>query len=251
MQPSAIGPVLARLLQATAPDLLSDLFTPGRVLTADVVSVFQDRAVLSFGRGVRLEVGLQTALQEGERVLVQVQPGKDGPVTDQQQIVLKVLGPAPKDLPQNADPAGLNAPTGQTTAATGQQPGNAPQVFWLPVPLPDGSRGWAQLQIQEDDSPKSRAKHGGPVHQVRIWWETPALGPVQGVLEALGSSLSAIFTAVAGDSRSSLEEHLPDLLGRLAAAGFPEARLGCRLPAPGQTVEPVRGGDNSRFDRRM
>jgi hypothetical protein len=241
--PSGIGPALARLLQATAPDLLTELFTPGRVLTAEVVSVFQDRAMLSFGRGIRLEVALQAPLQEGQRVQVQVQPA---PAQPESHMVLKVIGPAPD--------AGTTVPTGQTTAVQGQAPAQpgAPQVMWLPIPLPDGTRGWAQLQIQEDDPPRKAARQGGgPAHKVRIWWETPALGPVQATLEATGSSLSTIFTAAVGDSRESLQAQLPDLQHHLAQAGFPEARLGCRQAARGEAVEPAKGDGSSRLDQRM
>ncbi|MDB4895807.1 MAG: hypothetical protein JWN15_2069, partial [Firmicutes bacterium] len=74
VQTGGIGPSLVRVLQTAQPDLMTELLTPGRLLEADVVSVFQDRAVLSFGRGMRLEVSLQAELTEGQRVRVQVQP---------------------------------------------------------------------------------------------------------------------------------------------------------------------------------
>lgn len=336
--PIGIQQTLGRAVLAGTPDVLTELFTPGRTLEADVVSVFQGRAVLAFGRGVRLEVALQAPLQEGQRVLVQVQPREGAPQppgagvaqppstgAPQPQggsaaqgqtvgtpqpgapappggqslppIVLKVLGPAPSEpnAPQAKErPDGPTAQTGvrgdadisgqtiagtkgapasvrETAAAAAQQasatiaaqqssatpaaaphqPGT-PQIFWLPIPLPDGTRGWAQLQVQEDDSPKSRARKGGPVHQVRIWWETPALGPVQVTMEAASSgSLATLFSSAAGEIRRRMEESLPDLQQRLMAAGFPEARVGCKAPAPGDPITPAKLPGPSRLDRRM
>lgn len=57
----------------------SRLFVPGRLLEAEVVSVYRDRAILAFGRGVRLEVALRAPLREGERVRLRVEsrgPGR-------------------------------------------------------------------------------------------------------------------------------------------------------------------------------
>ncbi|HYF91689.1 MAG TPA: flagellar hook-length control protein FliK [Symbiobacteriaceae bacterium] len=430
MQPTGINPGLVRFLAATAPDLLTELLVPGKVLEAEVVSVFQERAVLSFGRGVRLEVALQTPLQEGQRVRVQVQPqpprqaapapaqpqvqpplpsqppvrstpgsppgalpqvvappaeqpalsrpaqsgvqtanpqpnlpataqpvspgpqpptaaphaqsaghqalqplpqtapqqltsGQPAPAPRQaapaagQQavpaaqpggqvshstppepgrlqaapapaaapIILKVLGPAPPregvlpagplqpgqgPLEAQSAPAparvATGAPTlGEVTAAAVQgqpQPASAvnqpgvqqtalPQVLWLPIPLPDGNQGWAQIHVQEDDSPKTRAQKGGPVQQIRIWWETPALGPVQVTLEAAAANLAALFTAAEPGSKGALEQSLPALQRRLAQVGFPEARVGCRAAAPGEAVEPARIEGANRLDKRM
>ena len=387
MQPTGISSGLVRFLAANAPDLLTELFTPGKVLEAEVVSVFQERAVLSFGRGVRLEVALQTPLQEGQRVRVQVQPqeaapGQPGPPAPNAQtpppgvqqaepapqqpqpgvaqarpgaqqtapapqqapaapqsqpagqpapqlqagqpaprpaaptgqqaappappgqasrpapesgrqqtapapapIVLKVIGTAPPregvrptaplQLGQAPPPEAQSAPA-PARAATGApalrdvaaaapqgqqptpvasqpaaQPPGAPQVLWLPIPLPDGNQGWAQIHVQEDDSPKTRAQKGGPVQQVRIWWETPALGPVQVTLEAAATNLAALFTAAAAESKGALEESLPELQRRFAQVGFPEARVGCRTAAPGEAVEPARIEGANRLDKRM
>ncbi|HLN60413.1 MAG TPA: flagellar hook-length control protein FliK [Symbiobacteriaceae bacterium] len=303
--PTGIQQTLGRVVLAGTPDVLTELFTPGRTLEADVVSVFQGRAVLAFGRGVRLEAALQAPLQEGQRVVVQVQPREGAPQTQStgnlppgtptpaggQQpppIVLKVLGPAPGEAnaPQRPDrpdgpsaqpvargeaeipgqtiavTKGALASARETAAAAAQQAGSPPaaapnqpgtaQIFWLPIPLPDGTRGWAQLQVQEDDSPKSRARKGGPVHQVRIWWETPALGPVQVTMEASSSGgLATLFSSAAGEIRRRMEESLPDLQQRLVAAGFPEARVGCKAPTPGDPVLPAKLPGPSRLDRRM
>lgn len=336
MQPTGISPNLVRLLTATAPDLLTELLTPGKVLDADVVSVYQNKAMLSFGRGVRLEVTLQTPLQEGQRVRVQVQPQGTAPGTPQAPtqaptqasaqaqapaqgapqgpaqaptpaqgapqtqaqaqapmarqapapVVLKILGTVP---PDDAARAAAVGPRAGQTQATQAQPAQAqasaatprpaplgdlaatalpgqpapvanqaqaqqpvtPQVLWLPIPLPGGSQGWAQIHIQEDDSPRARALKGGPVQQVRIWWETPALGPVQVTMDAAPASLSAIFTAAAADSKSLLDQTMGELRQRLAEAGFPEARVGSRAPAPGEAVEPARIDGASRLDKRL
>ncbi|HWI63948.1 MAG TPA: flagellar hook-length control protein FliK [Symbiobacteriaceae bacterium] len=414
MLPTGISPSLVRFLTTAAPDLMTELFTPGKVLEADVVSVFQDKAILSFGRGVRLEVTLQAPLQEGQRVRVQVQPQEAAPAPGQPQtatprqpagpqpapgqaagqplptpaqgqvyspslirqpamgqptptnaqpagqpaqaqpavqqpqpqpgvapqaqpaapaqpgvqpqsqpqvqvqsqtpapapqqqgqvpqpaqqqglaqqaaapqaqprgqaplparpapIVLKVIGPAP--APAQA-PAAETQATGAARASAGttaastvrdvaaaaqpapvanqpapQQPG-APQVLWLPIPLPDGNQGWAQIHVQEDDSPKTRAQKGGPVQQVRIWWETPALGPVQVSLEAAATNLAALFTAAAADSKGALDQSLHELQSRLAQVGFPDARVGCRTAPPGEAVEPARIEGANRLDKRL
>jgi hypothetical protein len=332
VQPTGISPNLVRLLTATAPDLMTELLTPGKVLDADVVSVYQDKAVLAFGRGVRLEVTLQTPLHEGQRVRVQVQPQPQGqqqpgqaqgqaPAGASRQAAVPGAQPAPVPGAQpvpvpgaqpapvpGAQPAPLvlkvigNVPPeasgrAQTAAQAGHAPGQAqapaqeaagapaaaqrsgalrdvaattfqgqpapvanqtqaqqpvtPQVLWLPIPLPGGAQGWAQLHIQEEDSPRARAVKGGPVQQVRIWWETPALGPIQVMMDAAPASLSAIFTAAAADSKSLLDQSIVELQQRLAEAGFPEARVGCRAPAPGEAVEPARIDGASRLDKRL
>lgn len=260
MQPTGINPSLLRALTAAMPDVVAELLTPGRTLQADVVSVFQDRAVLAFGRGFRLEVNLQAPLQEGQRVKVQVQPkgtelpqAQPGtspmltarPAPDQPPIVLRLLS---AERPQAASQTSQAAP--QTNQAAKAQPA-APQVTWLPIPLPDGTRGWAQLHVQEEDSPRTRAAKGGPARQVRIWWETPALGAVQVSMEAASGRLSAIFTTASPDSRVQVEGSMPELRRRLAEVGFPEAAVGCRTAPPGESVAPVRVEGSSRLDRRL
>lgn len=232
MQSAGVGPSLVRLIGTAPPDLLSNLLVPGRVLEAEVISLFQGRGILSFGRGVRLEVALQAALQEGQRVQVQVQPQE----ANQPTILLKLLstGPAPA---QGAAPAAAQAP-------------QAAQVVWLPIPLPGEGQGWAQLHIHEEPD-----RRGGPdappQRQVRLYWETPALGPIQMVMDAPERSLVALFTAAAPGSRASLEQALPMLRERLAAVGFPDTRLGLRPPAPGEEVLPLRPAGAARVDRRI
>jgi len=280
VQPTGINPGLIRALTAGMPDVVTQLLTPGKVLQADVVSVFQDRAVLAFGKGVRLEVALQTPLQEGQKVRVQVQPRATSELPqptqpqpgqpqllavktapDQPPIVLKVLEQtqpgqpqaAAGQAPRTAEP-GTSAPLMQSQPATQAQPQaqpGAPQVFWLPIALPDGTKGWAQLHIQEDDSPRARKFKGGAAQQVRIWWDTPALGSVQVSMEAVADKLTTLFTTVQAESRTQVEEALPDLRRRLAGAGFPEAALGCRTAPPGEPVEPARVEGASLLDRRL
>nr|PZN71937.1 MAG: hypothetical protein DIU55_07640 [Bacillota bacterium] len=67
----------------------SRLFSPGRRLVAEVVSVYRDRAVLAFGGGVRLEVAARVPLREGERVALRVERAADGTV------VLRLAGDEP------------------------------------------------------------------------------------------------------------------------------------------------------------
>ncbi len=67
----------------------SRLFAPGRRLVAEVVSVYQGRAILAFGGGVRLEVSAHAPLREGERVVLRVERGGDGTV------VLRLAGDEP------------------------------------------------------------------------------------------------------------------------------------------------------------
>ncbi|HYG58823.1 MAG TPA: hypothetical protein VD902_12265, partial [Symbiobacteriaceae bacterium] len=135
MQPTGISPNLVRLLTATAPDLMTELLTPGKVLDADVVSVYQDKAVLAFGRGVRLEVTLQTPLQEGQRVRVQVQPQPQGP---QQTGQGQTQGQSPARASRQA-------------AATGAQP--APVILKVIGSVPPEASGRAQAPVQAGQAP--------------------------------------------------------------------------------------------------
>jgi hypothetical protein len=233
VQSAGVGPSLVRLIGTAPPDLLTTLLAPGRVLEAEVISLFQGRGILSFGRGVRLEVALQAALQEGQRVQVQVQPQE----ANQPAIFLKLLSTAPATAQGAAPP-------------TAQAPPQAGQVVWLPIPLPGDGQGWAQLHIHEE--PDRRGAPGAaPQRQVRLYWETPALGPIQMVMDAPERSLVALFTAVAPGSRASLEQAMPMLRERLAAAGFPDVKLGLRSPAPGEEVLPLRPAGAARVDRRI
>lgn len=232
MQSAGVGPSLVRLIGTAPPDLLPDLLAPGRVLEAEVISLFEGRGILSFGRGIRLEVALQAALQEGQRVQVQVQP----PEANQPTVFLKLLstGPAP----------------GQSAASPAAQAPPGGHVVWLPIPLPGQGQGWAQLHIHEEPD-----RRGGPdappQRQVRLYWETPALGPVQMVMDTPEQSLVALFTAAAPGSKASIEQALPMLRERLAAVGFPDVKLGLRATAPGEEVLPVRPAGAARVDRRI
>ncbi len=236
VQTSGIGAFSVRLLTGALQDLAGSLFAPGRTLQAEVLSVFRGRAVLAFGRGIRVEAQLQAPLQEGQRITVQVQPRiavaesgrSEGP------ILLKLIHPGG---------GSAAAQQGQTTPVAGP--------VWLPIPLPDGKQGWAQIAVDEEPEAPGRTRGGTPAHRVRIWWETPQLGPVQVSLEASGSSLAALFTAQQEEGRRRIEGGLSDLQERLRAAGFPEARIGTRRPLPGEQVTPVRTDRPGRLDRRM
>jgi hypothetical protein len=234
MQTGGIGPNLVRVLMTAQPDLLAELLAPGRVLEADVVSVFQDRAILAFGKGARLEVTLQAELKEGQRVRVQVQPG-DAPA-----VILKLVG-------QSLQPEGQTKPVAPQSARPDAQGGTA----WLPVPLPDGRQGWAQIQVREEPEGRRRTPGAGAPAQVRLWWETPALGPVQVVLDTAGGALAALFTAPAEEVRRLLGQGFPGLQQLLTEAGYPEARLGCRPPPPGEKVGPAPAGEATLIDRRL
>jgi hypothetical protein len=224
------------VLQSAQPDLLVELLTPGRLLAADVVSVFQDRAVLAFGRGVRLEVSLQAELKVGQQVRLQVQPGAP------EAVILKLLAAADGQNPQVQ---------GQTTPVTAQPHAESPAAVWLPIPLPDGRQGWAQVQLREESKGSARPGTVRAPAQVRIWWDTPELGQLEVALHAGGGALAAIFTVSGAASRSQLEQALPALQQSLASAGFPAARVGCRPPRPGEPVGPSPAGGASLLDQRL
>lgn len=249
MQLGGVGPGLLRLVANPAPDLLADLFVPGRVLEADVVSVFADRAILAFRQGLRLEVTVQTLLSEGQRVRVQVQPplpgGESASAGSPQPVVLKLVSLLARPEGEGA------AVSGQTVKGSLQVSPTAVQIFWVPLPVPGGGQGWAQVQVQEEPDAQRRSPGDPAGPQVRIWWETPALGAVQVALSASGPDLSALFTAAATDTRSEIVQGLSGLQARLGGVGFPEARLGCRAPMPGEAIEPLRPEGAGRLDRRI
>lgn len=220
MQASGIGPQLVRVLARTSPALLADLFPPGRLVDAEVISVYQGRAVLAFARGLRLEVALETALQEGQRVRLQVQPRGAG-----EAIVLRLLQPQPSDAQPRADQVA---------------------VVWLPIPLPDGQQGWAQLQVPEQ---REDGAEGGA--QVRLLWETPALGQVQVTLQAAAGLLTTLFTVQQAAVKPALEAGMGDLIGRLSAAGFDRVQAGCRQALPGEAGSPAVRPGGPLLDRRL
>lgn len=248
MQSGSIGPALLRVPAHMATDLLSESLAPGRVFEADVVSVFGDRAILSMGRNIRMEVQLQAALKEGQRVRLQVQPREAGEAGA--PILLKVLTAGDATALVRTDQQGAQGAE-QAQAPAASQSASAPQVLWLPIPLPQGGQGWAQILVQEDAPRKDPTRSGQPVHQVRLWWETPALGAVQVAMDASNTTLTAIFTVGEAAARLDVEGALPDLQRRLTDAGFPEARLGTRQAQPGEPVGPLKVDDPGRLDRRM
>lgn len=197
---------IGRLLQATLPEGGELQLLPGRALTAKVLSVFGDRAILVLSKGLRLEVRLETALVEGEQVRLRVvEAGSE-------QILLR-LEPAPQ--PESRSDS-------------------APQIVWLPVPLPGGGSGWAQLRI--DSESQSEQGDAKPSSKVSLWWETPGLGPLKAELEATGDSLLARFGSAKPEALARLQEGAPDLTERLTAAGFARVQTVTRLlptpPAP-------------------
>lgn len=289
MQPTGINPGLLRVLAQHAPDLLTEMLTPGKVLDAEVISRYGDKAIISFGRNLRIEVTLQAPLVEGQKVKVQVQTREQPapPGESRAPILLKVVSeqaqgeklvyvpvrsqqpiPSPGQAPSAAQTAPQNASASQATPGAPQlaaalqlpdaplqpptqttQQAGQPQVLWLPIPLPQGGQAWAQVHVQEENARKGRAV-AGPVHQVRIFWETPGLGPVQVTMDASATALTALFTTAAVDVRTALEQHLPELQQRLNEAGYTETRLGARQPMPGEAVEPVRSDEAGRLNVR-
>lgn len=139
----------------------------------------------------------------------------------------------------------VQPPVAQARSEAGQPP-----LMWIPIPLENGKQGWAQLQVQEGDPRAVRDPKA--THQIRLWWETPALGQVQVTLDAAGQSLTALFTVLLAQIRQGLEKGLPDLQSRLAAAGFDEVRVGCRQALPGENIGPaVPAEPTARLDRRL
>lgn len=286
MQPVGINPGLLRAVLSSQPELLSELLTPGRTFDADVVSVHQGRAILALDRGLRVEVALQADLKEGQHVKVQVQPRETQQTGDPGRpapIVLRVVQPETaagppvqfqlrqvlQGAPHPAETAGADRaaraqgqipleaarpgaaeqpPQVQTQVQTQGHPA-APQVVWLPIPVPGGPQAWAQLVVQEE-APGRRQPGGDRQAQVRIWWETPELGPIQVSLDSAGEALNALFTVQRAGAKQSVEHALPDLQQRLGAAGFSGARLAARSPGPGEQVEPLRVPDLSRLDHK-
>lgn len=209
---------VGRLLQATLLEGAEVQLVPGRTLTAKVLSVHADRAILVLGKGVRLEVRLETALVEGEQVRLRV--AEAGP----EQILLRLEGAPPPEA----------------------RPDSAPQIVWLPIPLPGGGSGWAQLRID----PESQADQGeakAPA-KVSLWWETPGLGPLRAELEASGESLGARFGTAKPESLNQLQEGMDALTERLTAAGFTRVQAGARLlPSP---PAPEAASGVARLDQR-
>ncbi|HEY3364496.1 MAG TPA: flagellar hook-length control protein FliK [Symbiobacteriaceae bacterium] len=178
---------------------------------------------------------------------------------------LQSAGPQAREVQQAAGPslqpdmqaapartARLEAPVAGAVPQSQASQTVLPQVVWLPIPLPGGKQAWAQLVVQEEPERERRDPTAGPAHQVRLWWETPSLGSVQVTLDARDRSLTAVFTTPAPDTRLAVEDQLPALQQRLAAVGFPEARLGSRQPLPGESVGPTVPPEAAgRLDKRI
>ncbi|MFZ5825170.1 MAG: hypothetical protein ACOY94_12655 [Bacillota bacterium] len=161
--------------------------------------------------------------------------------TTQVQSQARPEGPQAQTQPQPA----AQAPLSQARLDAGPPP-----LIWLPIPLENGKQGWAQLQIQERD-PSGGQEHGAQ-HQIRLWWETPALGQIQVTMDASRGSLTTLFTVLLGAIRAGVERGLSDLQTRLTAAGFDDVKIGCRQALPGENIGPavpVEGGP--RLDRRL
>lgn len=212
------GAQIGRVLQATLLEGAQVPLTPGRLLSAKVLSVYGDRAILVLGKGVRVEVRLETPLIEGEQVQLRV--AEAGP----EQILLRLEAPPQPEA----------------------RPDQGPQILWLPIPLPDGRSGWAQLRID----PEAEPDPGGAKAPAKLslWWESPGLGPLKADLEASGEALSARFGTAKSDSLRRLQDGMAALIERLTAAGFAQVQAGARLlPSP---PAPEAASGAGRLDQR-
>lgn len=283
MLPTGINPNLVRTGGTLSTEQITEMLKVGRVLDVEVISIFGERAILSLGRNFRLEATLQTPLKEGQKVKVQVQPRSDGQAqqgNDSRQVVLKLVAagtahegliyirtqPSPASTSAPALPQAQLATTlspqtlgGQPAQPGVQTPATTPQaqpqagqpvLNWIPIPLPQGGQAWAQIHVQEDGRKPSSSESHGAHHQVRIWWETPGVGPVQVTMDAADSTLTALFTVMVPQTRQPLEQALPHLRERLNQAGFTDTRLGARQSMQHEMVGPVRLDDSPRLDRR-
>jgi hypothetical protein len=214
------GANLGRLLGATVLEGGELSLSPGKALTATVLSVFGDRAILVLGKGLRLEVRLEAPLVEGERVRLRV--AEAGP----EQILLRLEGP-----PRQGE---------------GARPDLEPQLFWLPIPLPGGGSGWVQLRVD----PEAEGAHpeGGPAAKVSLWWETPGLGPLRADLEATGEALTARFGTDQVATLSRIQAGMEVLQERLTAAGFSRVQAGAHLLPSPPAPEAPEGA--ARLDQR-
>lgn len=172
----------------------------------------------------------------------------------------------PQGAPSQAAPAEATtaAPAPQATASAAPPPVQSPapptqtmplavpgeMVAWVPLPLPGGGQGWAQLKVEEQKRRNAR-KGSERYYQVRIWWETPELGAVQVMLDAAPEGrLVGLFTVAAATLRAAIEERLPQLSEALEQAGYPAAQLGARVAKPGEQPTPPASG-SAMFDRRV
>ncbi|HEY8347467.1 MAG TPA: flagellar hook-length control protein FliK [Symbiobacteriaceae bacterium] len=225
MHPGEVTSAGLTLLRALGPAAAEELLLPGRVLQATVLTASADRAVLLLARGLKLEVALRTPLRPGDRIRVKVDPeAKPGRV-----IFLKLLDVEP------AEPAA-------------EGPALIPEVTWVPLDLPGGRQGWVQLAVQRDGPDREAETGEGRDLQVRLWWETPALGPVGVTLTGTGNRLTVRFLVRNPDSLRRVTEALPELEAALREDGFQRLRLACH-PLP-EGEGPV-GGRGWTLDRRL
>jgi len=256
MFPTGINPNLVRAGGNLSSEQITEMLRVGRVLDVEVISVFGERAILSLGRNLRIEVTLKTPLKEGEKAQVQVQPRSDGQAHGSDvrpPVILKLVsaGTAHEGLiyvRTQSGPVPTSGP-GLPAATLPQSPSQAgqPALSWIPIQLPQGGQAWAQIYVQEE----GRKQKGSEAHhQVKIWWETPGVGPVQVTMDAAETTLTALFTVVAPESRQPLEQALPSLQERLNLIGFTDTRLGTRQAMHNEIVGPVRLDELSRLDRR-
>lgn len=153
----------------------------------------------------------------------------------------------PAAVPEQAAAPAAAPPQVQAPAVPVSVPGE--MVAWLPIPLPGGGQGWAQIKVEEDRRRKAK-RPGEQYYQIRIWWETANLGTVQVLLDAAPEGrLAGLFTVAAAALRAGIEERLPRLEEALAEAGYPAAHLATRVSQPGEQQGPAAGSNH--FDRRV
>lgn len=233
MDPGRVASAGLRLLRAFGPSGAENLLTPGRVLQATVLTAGPDRAVLLLAQGMRLEVALRTPLRQGARIRVQVEPEVEQVRESGRVILLKLL--------EVEEPAKPEEPVSENPAA-------APWVTWIPVGEPEGRQGWVQLAVPREPPEHRSVAAAVRETEIRLWWETPALGPVAVTLAGTGSSLAVQFHVGNPDSLQRLAAGLPDLEAALREKGFVHPRLACHPLKDGEG--PV--GDPGRaLDRRL
>lgn len=256
VQATGISPNLVRVLASTAPDLLAEMFVAGKVLEAEVLSVFQGRAMLSFGKGVRLEVVLQAMLKEGQKVRLQVQPREQG-----SGLALKLVQPQqaeqgaparPEAPPAQAPPTGSGNPApGQAPAAQVQPQPLRAQASPAPAPgqpLPAQPGGQSQVQPQPPGPAAGQPgpAQGQPVAQAAP--PTPGLpGPPpggQGAVPVPAGAAQAGQPAQATQAPTGQAPATPAPAGSPAQAAQPQAtqaQAGGQpqaAPAPTQGAQP-------------
>lgn len=228
------------LQRTSAAGATADLLVTGRVLQARVLAASADRAVLLLSQGMKLEVLLQTRLEPGQRVRLQVVNGAEQAAQDGGRITLKFLGET--------------APLEQQPAAVEQHSSEAqPQlVAWLRIPLQGNRQGWAQLSLrtERDGGGQLAGAESSRLREVHLWWETPELGEVGVTLTGAGKALTVGFQVRRPESLQRVAASLSSLEADLKAAGFPNPTLACRPLREGEKSGPVPAGGLA-LDRRL